>query len=97
MDAFFTRKRKKLKKDIIFLKAHKYSEIHYLQSKFPSVTVTVCYCLVNLGHTLYILYHLTFVLIVWLYAIMDLVASALGLVGKITLKQWIKNKVNCCK
>ena len=89
---FLHEKEKKLKKDIIFLKAHKYSEIHYLQSKFPSVTVTVCYCLVNLGHTLYI-----FVLIVWLYEIMDLVASALGLVGKITLKQWIKNKVNCCK
>ena len=27
------------------------------------------YYLINLGHTLYILYHLTFVVIVWLYAI----------------------------
>ena len=38
---FYTKKKKKLIKDIIFLKAYKYTEIHYLQSKFPSVTVTV--------------------------------------------------------
>ena len=66
-----------------------------------AVKISVCYsyCLVNLGHTFYILYHLTFVNIVWLYAvrIMDFVASALGLVGKIILKQRIKNTVNCCK
>ena len=63
---FYTKKKKKLIKENIFLKVYKYTEIHYLQSKFPSV---YSYCLVNLGHTLYILYHLTFVVIVWLYAI----------------------------
>ena len=38
---FLHEKEKKLVKDIVFLKAYKYTEIHYLQSKFPSVTVTV--------------------------------------------------------
>ena len=38
---FLHKNKKKLIKDIIFLKAYKYTEIHYLQSKFPSVTVTV--------------------------------------------------------
>ena len=37
---FYTKKEKTLIKDI-FLKAYKYTEIHYLQSKFPSVTVTI--------------------------------------------------------
>ena len=38
----FTRKRKKkLIKDIIFPNTYKYNKIHFLQSKFPSVTVTV--------------------------------------------------------
>ena len=65
------------------MSAYKYTEIHFN--------------LVNLGHTLYILYHLTFAVIVWLYTIRNYGPSALGLVGKIILKQRIKNKVNCCK
>ena len=96
MDAFFTRKRKKT------YKGHHISEgIEIYRNSLFAVQISVCYsyCLVNLGHTLYNLYHLTFVVIVWLYAfrIMDLKASALGLVGKIILKQRIKNKVNCRK
>ena len=53
---FLHDKERKLIKDIIFLNAYKYTEIHYLQSKFLPVT-------------LYILYHLAFVVIVWLYTI----------------------------
>ena len=45
---FYTKKKKKPVKDIIFLNSYKYTEIHYLQSKFPSVTVTV-----SLIYTLY--------------------------------------------
>ena len=95
MDALFTRKRKNT------YKGHISESIEIYRNSLFAVKISVCYsyCLVNLGYTLYILYHLTFVVIVWLYAIriMDLLASALGLVGKIILKQRIKNKVNCCK
>ena len=38
---FLHEKEKKLIKDIIFLNAYKYNKIHYLQSKFLSVAVTV--------------------------------------------------------
>ena len=65
-ECLFYTKKKQLIKDIIFLKVYKYIKIHYFAVK---ISVCYSYCLVNLGHTLYILYHLTFVVIVWLYAI----------------------------
>ena len=56
----------KLIKDIIISEG-----IEIYRNSLFAVKISVCYsyCLVNLGHTLYILYHLTFVAIVWLYAI----------------------------
>ena len=63
---FYMKKKKKT------YKGHHISEgIEIYRNSLLAVKILVCYsyCLVNLGHTLYILYHLTFVVIVWLYAI----------------------------
>ena len=66
-----------------------------------AVTISVCYsyCLVNLGHKLYILYHLTFVVIVWLYKIRNYgpCVLCLGTVWINSFKTTDKNKVNCFK
>ena len=53
-------------------KGHHISEgIEIYRNSLFAVKISVCYsyCLVNLGHTLYILYYLTFAVIVYLYAI----------------------------
>ena len=62
---FLHEKEKKL------LRTYTSEGIEIYRNSLFAVKISVCYsyCLVNLGRTLYILYHLTFVVIVWLYAI----------------------------